>query len=94
MAFIEFLLRPDNVERYVADQSAIPTLVDSEPTDPALEDLMPYFEAERIVGFSDHQIPPSIPLPEINQRFLIDGDEDAYLATLDNEWSKYARRRL
>jgi raffinose/stachyose/melibiose transport system substrate-binding protein len=93
MVFIEYLLRPDVVERYVTDQSAIPTLVDSEPADPALDQLMPYFEDGRVVGFSDHQVPPSIPLAEINQSFLISGDEEGYLATLDNEWEKYARRR-
>lgn len=94
MVFIEYLLRPDVVERYVADQSAIPTIEGLQPTDPALEDLVPYFERGQIVGFSDHQIPPSIPLPQINQQFLLDDNQDAYLQTLDNEWEKYARRRL
>jgi raffinose/stachyose/melibiose transport system substrate-binding protein len=93
MVFIEYLLRPDVVERYVTDQSAIPTLVDSGPADPALQELMTYFEEGRVVGFSDHQVPPSIPLAEINQSFLISGDAEGYLATLDNEWEKYARRR-
>jgi raffinose/stachyose/melibiose transport system substrate-binding protein len=93
MLFLEYLLRPEVVERYVTDQSAIPTLDDSDPADPALDPLMTYFEDGRVVGFSDHQVPPSIPLAEINQSYLISGDADAYLATLDNEWEKYARRR-
>ena len=77
--FIEFMMRPDIVERYVTDQAAIPTLEGVLSDDPALEGLLPYFEDEQLVGFTDHQIPPSIPLEQINQAFLLSGNEDRYL---------------
>ena len=77
--FIEFMMRPDIVERYIADQAAIPTLTGVLTDEPALEGLLPYFEEERLVGFTDHQIPPSIPLEQINQAFLISGNEERYL---------------
>jgi raffinose/stachyose/melibiose transport system substrate-binding protein len=93
LAFIEFLMRPDVLERYAAEQSAVPTLVGTTPSDEAVTDLIPFIEEQRLVGFSDHKIPPAIPLPAINQQFLIDGDQEEYLETLDDEWDKVAERR-
>jgi raffinose/stachyose/melibiose transport system substrate-binding protein len=93
LALIQYFMRPDVVDRYVTDQAAIPTLTGVLSDDPALEGLLPYFEAERLVGFTDHQIPASIPLQQINQSYLIDGDKEDYLATLDNEWDKFVDRR-
>jgi raffinose/stachyose/melibiose transport system substrate-binding protein len=93
MLFIEYLMSPEVQEFYVADQSAIPTLNDLEPSEEALRDVVPYFENEQLVGFADHKLPPAIPLPAINQTFLIDGDRDAYLGELDSEWDKVADRR-
>jgi raffinose/stachyose/melibiose transport system substrate-binding protein len=93
MTFIEYLMSPDVMTSYVEEQSAIPTLKGLETPEPALEGLAPYFEDERVVGFSDHQIPPAIPLAEINQQFLISGNREAYLSELDEEWNKVARRQ-
>lgn len=94
MTFIEYLMRPEVMASYVEEQSAIPTLRGLDPGDPALEELVRYFEEERVTGFTDHQVPPSIPLPEINQQFLTTGNQEAYLNTLDEEWDKVARRQL
>ena len=57
LALIEYLMRPEVVDKYVTDQAAIPTLTGVLSEDPALEGLLPYFEDERLVGFTDHQIP-------------------------------------
>ena len=62
--------------------------------DPTLQSVKPYFDDEKITGFIDHQIPPSIPLAAIIQQFLFDGDADAALQTLDNEWAKVAARTI
>jgi raffinose/stachyose/melibiose transport system substrate-binding protein len=93
LAFVAYLMRPEVIAAYAEEQSAIPTLRGQAPPDPALEELAPLFAQGRIVGFPDHQIPPAIPLAQIAQQFLIDGDEQAFLSTLDNEWNKFARRR-
>lgn len=91
--FIDYLMSPEVTASYAEAQSAFPTLEDTEASDPALTDLQPYFDEDRLVGFSDHQIPASIPLAAINQQFLIDGDQEAYLAALDEDWDKVAKRR-
>lgn len=92
LTFIEWMLTPDVQQRYAADQAAIPARKDLFTDEPALAGLLPWFEQERLVGFSDHQVPASIPLDAFNQEFLRDGNQDAYLSNLDEEWDKYIRR--
>jgi raffinose/stachyose/melibiose transport system substrate-binding protein len=91
--FIHYLMQPDVVARYSEEQSSVPTLKGVAPSDEAVAELTPFIEGGLLVGFSDHKVPPAIPLPAINQQFLIDGNEDAYLAKLDSEWDKVAARR-
>lgn len=90
--FIDWMLTEDVQARYSADQAAIPARAGMFSDEAALQGLLPYFEQERLVGFSDHQVPASIPLDAFNQQFIIDGNEEAYLANLDEEWDKYVRR--
>ena len=40
----------------------------------------------------DHRLPPSIPLVNITQQFVLDGDKTRFLNSLDNEWFKIAAR--
>lgn len=93
LRFIEFLFRPDVIERFAASQNMVPSVVDAELSDdPALQSIAPFFEAGQITGFIDHQVPSAIPLTGVVQQFLYDGDADGALRTLDNEWRKVAAR--
>jgi raffinose/stachyose/melibiose transport system substrate-binding protein len=90
---VEFLFRQDIISAYAASQNMIPSVIGATvPADPVIQDAMAYFDSGRIAGFTDHQVPQSIPLEQIVQGFLLDGDAAKALATLDNEWSKVARR--
>lgn len=91
--FIEFLMQPDVVQRYAEDQVAIPVLRDQINTDPALAGVQSYLDEERIVGFTDHQFIPAIPLGPLLQQYLVDRDEDAFLTGLDTSWDQVAKRR-
>ncbi len=93
LAFIEHIMTAERVQAYADEQRAIPTLEDTTSDLPELEGVMPFVEEGRLVGYPEHQIPPAIPLPALTQQFLIDGDVDAYLAELDEEWDKLQRRR-
>jgi len=95
MRFVEFLFRPDVVEEFAASQSMVPSVEGAELSeDPALQSVRPWFDEGRLAGFVDHQVPPSIPLDAITQKFLFDGDASAALATLDDEWRKVAARTI
>ncbi|MFG1947482.1 ABC transporter substrate-binding protein [Nonomuraea sp. NPDC048826] len=93
MAFIAYLMRPEVIEAYAEEQLAVPPIEGAVSRDPALAGLMPYFEEGRLSGYADHGIPLTIPLEQYLQQYVIDGDQDAFLRTLDAEWDKVAARR-
>ncbi len=91
--FVDYLFQAEVLDDFAASQNMFSTARDAAPNaNPALEEVWPYFEEGRITGFIDHQIPASIPLQPILQQFLIDGNTDRALTTLDNEWRKVAAR--
>jgi raffinose/stachyose/melibiose transport system substrate-binding protein len=91
--FVEYLFERGVMEQFAANQNMIPSRVDAEWSDgAALQSLRPYFDAERISGFIDHQIPPSIPLASTIQQAMLTGDHESALATLDREWANVAAR--
>ncbi|MFB4276607.1 MULTISPECIES: ABC transporter substrate-binding protein [unclassified Nonomuraea] len=92
LAFIEHLLRPEVMTAYAREQRAVPPIEDAASGDPALAGLMPYFEEGRLTGYADHHIPLAIPLEQLLQQFLIDGDQARLLRDLDREWDKVAAR--
>jgi raffinose/stachyose/melibiose transport system substrate-binding protein len=91
--FIDFLMQPKVMQDYCAAQVAIPTLKGLTNNDPALSGVQSYIRSGRIVGFTDHQFIPAIPLAPLLQTFLIGGNEDAFLSDLDSSWDKVAKRR-
>jgi raffinose/stachyose/melibiose transport system substrate-binding protein len=62
--------------------------------DPALQSIAPYFDAGKITGFIDHQVPTAIPLTGVVQQYLYDDDVEGALSTLDKEWRKVAARTI
>lgn len=95
MRFIEYAFQKDVIEEFAASQNMVPSVEGAELSDdPALQSVKPYFDEGKITGFIDHQIPPSIPLTPIDQEFLFNGNAEAALAALDNEWRKVAARTI
>ena len=96
LRFINFMFEKETVEEYAASQTMIPSIIGAEPSDdPALQSVKPYFDAGKITGLIDHQVPPAIPLVGIIQESLFANDGgSAALATLDNEWRKVAARTI
>ena len=79
MKFIEFLMQPDVMSDYCKAQVAIPTLKGLKNDDPALAGVQRYIDSGRIVGFTDHQFIPAIPLAPLLQTFMLDGDKEQFL---------------
>ncbi|MDR1512525.1 MAG: extracellular solute-binding protein [Propionibacteriaceae bacterium] len=91
--FVDFLFQAEQLEWIAAQQNMFSARADSPGSgDPALVELQPLFDAGQVAGFPDHQFSASVPLQQIDQQFLMDGDLDGALATLDDEWSKVAAR--
>ena len=93
MKFIEFLMQPEVMSDYCKAQVAIPTLNGLKNDDPALAGVQDYIDSGRIVGFTDHQFIPAIPLAPLLQTFVLDGDKEQFLDDLDDDWDRVAQRR-
>jgi raffinose/stachyose/melibiose transport system substrate-binding protein len=93
MKFIEFLMQPDVMRDYCEAQVAIPTLNGLKNDDPALAGVQRYIDSGRIVGFTDHQFIPAIPLAPLLQTFILGGDKEQFLTELDDNWDRVAERR-
>ncbi len=91
--FVDFVMRRQVVEDYAKEQVAIPALEGLENDDPALTGVQEYIDEERIVGFTDHQFIPAIPLTQLLQEFLLGGDAETFLESLDESWDQVAQRR-
>ncbi len=95
LRFIDYLFQPEVIERFADSQTMVPSVIGAQiGDDPALQSIAPYFDSGHITGFIDHQVPTAIPLVGVVQQFLYDGDADAALRTLDNEWRKVAARTI
>lgn len=92
LAFIDHLMSEQAVTSYAAEQSAVPTLKGTEPSDPALAPLEPYFARERVTGYPDHQIPLAVGLEELLQQYLLDGGSTAFLRSLDTHYDRVLER--
>ena len=75
--FIDFLMQPKVMSDYCKAQVAIPTLNGLTNDDPALAGVQSYIDSGRIVGFTDHQFIPAIPLAPLLQTFLLDRRREA-----------------
>jgi raffinose/stachyose/melibiose transport system substrate-binding protein len=91
--FIEFLMQPEVVEDYAAQQVAVPTLEGLTNDDPALVGVQEYIDSGRIQGFTDHQFIPAIPLGPLLQQYLLDRNATAFVRGLDDNWDRVAQRR-
>jgi raffinose/stachyose/melibiose transport system substrate-binding protein len=74
-------------------QVAIPAIAGQANDDPALAGIQSYIDEEKLVGFTDHQFIPAIPLGPLLQQLLIDKDVDKFLSGLDDSWDRVAQRR-
>jgi raffinose/stachyose/melibiose transport system substrate-binding protein len=93
LTFIRWLTQPGPAKQYAEEQAHFSAVEGVVQDDPALAPLNPVFEAGHIVGFADHNIPSAIPLANLLQGFLINGDVQRFLAELDKRYDAVQARR-
>ena len=90
---VEFLMRPDIINTYNADNLAYSTLQDAPAQqDPRLAGLQPYVDAAAFYQGAGTFVPNSIPLGNYLQSAIRSGDFEAMLRQLDADWRRLAGR--
>jgi raffinose/stachyose/melibiose transport system substrate-binding protein len=92
LTFIRWLTQPGPAKQYADEQVHFSAVEGVKQEDPTLAPLNPIFEGGNIVGFADHNIPTSIPLDNMLQSFLIEGDVKGFLTDLDERYDVVQER--
>ncbi|POH74107.1 ABC transporter substrate-binding protein [Arthrobacter glacialis] len=91
--FVEYLMSAPVLDYYSAAQSSLTPVSDAAAsTDPALAGMQGFFNDGRVIGYFDHHVPASIPLPALLQQFVLDENQPAFLTRMDHEFEKVAAR--
>ncbi len=93
LLFINFLLEPENAQYYIDQERQFSAVKGVFQEDPVMEGIQVYFETGRVTGFPDHFYLPGMQVPNLVQEFLINGDVDAFLKIMDDEWDKVQQRQ-
>lgn len=86
--FVEFLLRPENIEFYLETQRMFSAVEGAEQNDPALEDLQSIFAEGDVLPFSDHYYPQGFSVDVMFQNYLLGGSLEELLEELDSEYDR------
>ncbi|HEV6953324.1 MAG TPA: extracellular solute-binding protein [Promicromonospora sp.] len=90
---VEFLMRPDVINAYNADNLAYSTLQDAPPQqDERLAGLQEYVDRAAFYQGAGTFVPTSIPLGNYLQEAIRSGDFESMLRTLDADWRRLAGR--
>jgi raffinose/stachyose/melibiose transport system substrate-binding protein len=91
--FVNYLMQPDVINKYNAENAAFSTLADAPPQqNPQLAGLAPLIEAGKFYQGITTYLPASITKDNYVQAFAIDRDAGAFLSTLDADWQRVAER--
>lgn len=91
--FLQYLMQPDVINAYNADNQASSPLRDA-PAQPdeRLAGLQPYVTQAAFYQGAGTYIPTTVPLGNYLQEALVSGDADGFLRTLDADWRRLALR--
>ncbi|MFC0265207.1 ABC transporter substrate-binding protein [Alloscardovia macacae] len=92
--FIEFLLDEENVMQYAKDNFAFTPLKNTEAGADEIKSVLPFFRENRIVDFSDHQIPSSVDLAGYLQGLVTTGNVDQFISNMQNSYDKVQSRNF
>ncbi|WP_410513856.1 extracellular solute-binding protein [Paenibacillus sp. BR2-3] len=91
--FIEFLLKKENAQKYIDEQTAFSTLKDVFQNNPIMDGFKTNFENGAITSFPDHYYQNGMKAENIVQEFFMKKDKDKFLDTMDKEWDKVLNRQ-
>lgn len=88
---LSFLLEDSTIQTYLDDQNAVPCKDTEFKLSPALDGMLDYINAGRMVDYQDHYYPSEMSVDGQIQTFLLDGSIDKFLSKFDTDWIRYNR---
>lgn len=88
---LDFLLKDENVQRYLDNQNAVPCKVGDFELASMLDGMKTFIDEGRMTDYQDHYYPSEMAVDAQIQTFLINKDVDAFLKKFDTDWLRYNR---
>ena len=89
--FVEFLVEKEQAQKYMDNQSSFSPINGTKQIDSAVEALVPMYEKGDIYLSNITYYPAAMMIKPIIQEFGINGDEDAFLKKLDEEFDSKSK---
>lgn len=93
LTFLEFMMSEEVIKQYINEQETFSTVKGITQDSDIYDELIPFFENDRIVSFQDHYYPIGLSSENIIQSYLINQNEEAFFNELDEEWDKIQNRQ-
>ena len=90
---IAYLTREDVAGQYIEAQNTFSAIKGVVQSDPIMNGIKTYFERGQITFFPDHYYPPGMQSDNLIQEYIIDGNVEKLLSSLDDEYQKVMERR-
>lgn len=88
---LDFLLKDENVQKYLDEQNAVPCKEGSFDLAPMLDGVKSFIDEGRMTDYQDHYYPSEMSVDAQIQTYLIKKDTDAFLQKFDKDWLRYNR---
>ena len=88
---LDFLLKDENVQKYLDEQNAVPCKEGDFDLAPMLDGVKSFIEEGRMTDYQDHYYPSEMAVDAQIQTFLLKQDTDAFLKKFDTDWLRYNR---
>lgn len=93
-AFLEYLFEEERITAYNESQLGfVPQIGGKQPTDPRVEEMIPFYENGQIYQGPGVLIPRAIPTENYMQSIVIGEDPKGILQTMDADWARLAYRQ-
>lgn len=88
---LDFLLKDENVQKYLDNQNAVPCKEGGFELAPMLDGVKPFIDQGKMTDYQDHYYPSEMSVDAQIQTFLIEKDVDGFLDKFDKDWQRYNR---
>lgn len=88
---LEFLLKDENIQKYLDAQNAVPCKEGNFKLAPMLDGMKEYIAEGKMADYQDHYYPAEMSVDGQIQTFLMKQDVNAFLQKFDKDWQRYNR---
>ncbi|MCH3972293.1 MAG: extracellular solute-binding protein [Oscillospiraceae bacterium] len=88
---LDYMLKDENVQKYVDDQNAVSCKTGSFTLPSMLDGMKLYIQQNKMADYQDHHYPSEMSADALIQTYLLGQSKADFLQTFDTNWKRYNR---